>query len=104
MIRTIKEAIRRSLTAEPATYWSGHLGAVLSLLRFTAARATGMAPFELATGRPALLPSVVLPPLPEEPSPEEEDQYYADVADRVTRLRTIASARMRHMERSVRTA
>ena len=60
-----------------------------------------MAPFELVTGRPALLPAVVLPELPDlppEPTVEEEEAYYGDLLDRMSRLRTIASARMRHME------
>ena len=66
-----------------------------------------MAPFELVTGRPALLPSVVLPPLPDlpaQPTSEEEDAYYAKVADRMARLSTLASARIKEMEANVRAA
>ena len=72
MIRTIKDAIRRGLTRWPDTFWSDHAGPALMLSRFTVARATGLAPFALATGRDALLPSIVVPPLPipDEPSPK----------------------------------
>ena len=47
------------------------------LLCFTIAQATRIAPYAMATGREALLPSVVVPPmpLPEEPTPCEERLY-----------------------------
>ena len=47
------------------------------LLCFTIARATHIAPFAMAMGCEALLPSVVVPPmpLPEEPTPREERLY-----------------------------
>ena len=77
VIRTIKDAICRGLTQWLDTFWSDHVGPVLMLLCFTIARATRIAPFTMATGRNALLPSIVVPPmpLPEEPSPREERLY-----------------------------
>ena len=77
VIRTIKDAIHRGLTQWLETFWSDHVGPALMLLCFTVARATRIAPFAMATGRNALLPSVVVPPmpLPEEPSSCEEWLY-----------------------------
>ena len=77
IIRTIKDALQHGLTKWEDTFWSDHLGPALMLLRFTVSRATGLAPFALATGRTPLLPSVVVPPLPlpDEPGPEQEEQY-----------------------------
>ena len=77
VIRTIKDAIRQGLTQWLDTFWSNHVGPALMLLRFTIASVTRIAPFAMATGRDALLPSVVVPPmpLPEEPSPCEERLY-----------------------------
>ena len=76
-ICTIKDAIRRGLTQWLDTFWSDHVGPALMLLCFTIARATRIAPFAMATGRDALLPSVVVPPMPllEEPSPCKEQLY-----------------------------
>ena len=72
IIRTLKDALRRGLTKWEDTFWFDHLGPALMLLRFTASRATGIAPFALTTGRSPLLPSVVVPPqpLPEDPTPQ----------------------------------
>ena len=74
---TIKDAIRRGLTQWLDTFWSDHVGPALMLLCFTIASTTRIAPFAMAMGRDALLPSVVVPPmpLPEEPSPCEEWLY-----------------------------
>ena len=77
IIHIIKDAICRGLTQWLDTFWSDHVGPALMLLCFTIARATHIAPFTMATGCDALLPSVVVPPipLPEEPSPREEWLY-----------------------------
>ena len=77
VIRTIKDAIRRGLSHWLDTFWSDHVGPALMLLHFTIAQVTRIAPFAMATGRDALLPSVLIPPmpLPEEPSPREERLY-----------------------------
>ena len=77
VIRTIKDAIRRGLTQWLDTFWSDHVGPALMLIRFTIASTTRIAPFAMATGRDALLPSVVVPPmpLPEEPCPREDRLY-----------------------------
>ena len=64
IIRTIKDAIRRGLSQWLDTFWSNHVGPALMLLCFTIAGATRIAPFAMATGRNALLPSIVVPPMP----------------------------------------
>ena len=107
MIRTLKEAIRRGLTKTPTFFWSDHVTAALTMLQLTSSRMTGFAPFMLATGRRFLLPSVVLPPLsdlPDAPTAEQEEHYYASVSVAAERLRTLGMQHMRKEEACARAA
>ena len=88
-IRMLKDCIQRSLTKIPATFWTNHLALALLLLRMTASRMTGVAPYLLATGQQPLLPSIavpVLPSLPDQPMPDEEETYLADISCIVEQL------------------
>ena len=67
MIRMLKDCVRRGLTKMPVTFWMNHLAPALLLLRMTASRMTGIAPYLLATGRQPLLPSIAIPGLPSLP-------------------------------------
>ena len=78
-IRSLKETLRRGLTAQAASFWSSHLPAALTALRHTPARAHSLAPFAMVTGRAARQPSLVPPPrweLPDDPSKQQHLQYY----------------------------
>ncbi|MEM7456641.1 MAG: PQQ-binding-like beta-propeller repeat protein, partial [Planctomycetota bacterium] len=84
-------------TKQPQRYWSDHLAAALLLLRHTASRATGLAPITMLTARcpavpPTLLPS--LPTIPDEPSAEEEAQYYEAVSSQLERLHRLGGQHM----------
>ena len=54
----------------------------------------------MATGRDALLPSIVIPPLPlpEEPSPQEEWLYQEALFGQVLRLQELGGTQMRESE------
>ena len=97
MIRTVKECIWRGLTKTPDTFWSDHVTSALVMLRLTASRMTGFSPFTMVTGRSPLLPSMSLPPaeeLPEEPTPEQEEQYLSSVCIAAERLRAVGLQRL----------
>ena len=101
-IRTLKDCIRRSLTKTPTTFWTNHLAPVLLLLRMTVSRMTGIAPYLLATGQQLLLPSIAiprLPALPDQPTPDEEEAYFADISRIAERLQELGSARIKEAER-----
>ena len=74
------------------------------LLCFTIAQATRIAPFAMATGHDAILPSiVVLPlPLPEEPTLREERLYQEALFGQVLRLQELGGSRMHESERRIR--
>ena len=83
MIRMLKSCIPRGLTKMPTTFWTNHLALALLLLCMTVSRMTGIAPYLLATGRQPLLPSIAvpgLPSLPDQPTPDEEETYLAEVS------------------------
>ena len=104
VIRTLKDAVRRGLTKTPDSFWSDHVCAALMLARFTTSRATGIAPFTLATGRQPLLPSIILPPPPmvSEPSSEDEERYLEALGEQVQRLQQVGGERIAEAERRVR--
>ena len=106
-IRTLKEAIRRGLIKDPASYWSNHLGPALAMLRFTPSRMTGLTPFSLVTGRKPQLPSLParpLPELPEEASAAQEEEYFEAFSQRVHQLATHGGQKILELERRVRDA
>ena len=62
---------------------------MLLLLRMTAGRMTDIAPFLLAIGRQLLLLSIAVPGLPslhDQPAPDEEEMYLAEVNHILERL------------------
>ena len=100
-IRTLKDCIRRGLTKTPATFWTNHLALALLLLRMTVSRMMGVVPYLLATGRQPLLPSIAvpgLPSLPDQPMPDEEEAYLADVSRIIERLQELGGARIKEAE------
>ena len=104
-IRTLKDCTRRGLTKTPATFWTNHLAPALLLLRVTASRMMGVVPYLLATGRQPLLPSIAvpgLPALPDQPTPDEEQAYFADISRIVERLQELGSARIKEAEQRIR--
>ena len=67
----------------------------------TASRMTGIAPYLLATGQQLLLPSIAipgLPTLPDQPSPDEEETYLADISRIIERLQEVGGARIKEAE------
>ena len=82
-IRMVKACIQCGLKKEPASFWMNHLASALLLLCMTASWMMGVAPFLLATGHQPLLPSLAipgLPSLPDQPTPDEEEAYLAEVS------------------------
>ena len=78
-----------------------HLAPVLLLLRMTASRIMGIVPYLLATGQQPLLPSIAvpgLPSLPDQPTPDEEETYFADVSHIVKQLQELGGARIKEAE------
>ena len=100
-IRMLKDCIRRGLTKMPATFWMNHLAPALLLLHMTASRMTGIAPYLLVTGQQLLLPSIAvpgLPSLPDQPTPDEEETYLADISRIIERLQELGGARIKEAE------
>ena len=67
----------------PATFWTNHLAPALLLLRITASRMMGVTPYLLATSQQLSLLSIAipgLPSLPDQPTPDEEETYLADIS------------------------
>ena len=85
----------------PATFWTNHLAPALLLLHMTASRMTGIAPYLLATGQQPLLPSIAvpgLPSLPDQPTPDEEETYLADISRIVEQLQELGGTRIKEAE------
>ena len=98
MIRTLKDCIRRGLTKMPTIFWTNHLAPVLLLLRMTTSRMTGVAPYLLTTGQQPLLLSIAvpgLPSLPDQPIPDEEETYFADISRIIERLQELGGAHIK---------
>ena len=101
----LKDCIWRGLTKMPTTFWTNHLAPALLLLHMTARRMTGIMPYLLVTGRQPLLPSIAvpgLPSLPDQPMPDEEEAYFADISRIVERLQELGGTRIREAERRIR--
>ena len=97
----LKDCIRHGLTKTPTTFWTNHLAPALLLLCMTVSRMTGVAPYLLATGRQPLLLSIAvpgLPSLPDQPTPEEEETYLANVSRIVEWLQELGGARIKEAE------
>ena len=65
----------------------------------------GVAPFLLATGQQPLLPSIAipgLPSLPDQPMPDEEETYLADISRIVEQLQELGGTRIKEAERQIR--
>ena len=100
-IRMLKDCIRRGLTKMPATFWTNHLAPALLLLRMTVSRMMGVTLYLLATGQQPLLPSIAvpgLPSLPDQPTPDEEETYLADVSRIVEWLQELGGTRIKEAE------
>ena len=100
-IRTLKDCIRCGLTKMPATFWTNHLAPALLLLHMTASRMTGIAPYLLATCRQRLLPSIAipgLPSLPDQPMPDKEETYLANISRIVEWLQELGGAHIKEAE------
>ena len=104
IIRTIKDAIHRGLSQWLSTFWSDHVGPALMLLCFTITQATRIAPFAMATGRDALLLSIIVPPLPlpEKPSVQEERPYQEALFGQVLRLQELGGTQLHESKRRIR--
>ena len=103
-IRMLKDCSRCSLTKAPATFWMNHLALALLLLYMIASRMTGVVPYLLATGRQPLLPSMAipgLPSLPDQPTPDEEVTYLAEVSHIIEWLQGLGGARIKEAERRI---
>ena len=62
---------------------------------------TGIVLYLLATGQQLLLPSIAipgLPSLPDQPTPDEEETYLADISCIVERLQELGGARIKEAE------
>ena len=63
---------------------------------------TGIMPYLLATGRQPLLPSIAvpgLPSLPDQPTPDEEEVYLANISRIINWLQELGGARIKEAER-----
>ena len=59
-IRTLKDVVRRQMTAHPTSYWSDAIPYALLAMRMTTSRAHGLPPFTIITGSYPSLPSMLL--------------------------------------------
>ena len=103
-IRMLKDCIWRGLTKMPATFWMNHLALALLLLRMTVSRMMGIMPYLLATRQQPLLPSITvpgLPSLPDQPTPDKEETYLADISRIVKRLQELGGACIKEAERQI---
>ena len=94
-IRMLKDCIQHGLTKMSATFWTNHLAPALLLLRMTVSRMMGIMPYLLATGQQPLLLSIAapgLPSLPDQPTPDEEEMYLANVSHIIERLQELGGA------------
>ena len=85
----LKDCIQHSLTKEPSSFWTNHLGLALLLLHMTVSRMMGGALFFIVIScQPLLLslPIPRLPSLPNHPTLDEENAYLAKVSHIVTQL------------------
>ena len=78
MIRTVKDVIRRMLTAQPDSFWSDHLAPALMALRFSYHRALRLPPFTVVSGRTPVPPSYLLGDWGAPPGEGDWDPEYMD--------------------------
>ena len=82
-IKMLKDCIWHGLTKVLTTFWTKHLALALLLLCMTVSKMTGIVPYLLATGQQPLLPSIAvpgLPSLPDQPTLDKEEAYFAEVS------------------------
>ena len=75
-----------------------------TLVRMTASRMTGIAPYLLATSRQPLLPSIAIPGLPSLPGQltlDEEETYLAKVSRIVQQLQRLGGAHIKETEQRI---
>ena len=101
MIRMLNDCIRRCLTKAPTTFWMNHLASALLLLHMIVSRMMGIMPYLLATGQQPLLPSIAipgLPSLPNQPTPDKEETYLAEVNCIVEQLQGLGGTPIKEAE------
>ena len=101
MIRMLKDCIRHGLTKMPTTFWTNHLALALLLLCMTVSRMMGIMPYLLVTGQQPLLLSIAipgLPSLPDQPTPDEEETYLAEVSHIVEWLQGLGGTHIKEAE------
>ena len=95
-IRTVKDVIRRMLTAQPDSFWSDHLAPALMALRFTPHRVLKLPPFTVVSGRTPVPPSYLLGDAAHDvPAEEPWEQGYLDwVVPRILALQAEVTPRL----------